>query len=155
MSISRLISQPKCWNQVHKKLLLISQIFPCWPVLSCNKKCLRTRLYRWHRYRWLRRNTGRLCQAAQHRPLLRRNVEGVKLEAAHCLKLEAVHCLSLRMQCNAKLPVQSWCQKSFKDYYFLEVEASYFYGSCRQKALSLDREQSSSFLHHQVHVLVG
>ena len=40
-------------------------------------------------------------QAAQYGPLLKRNVEGVKLEAVHCLKLEAIHCLSLRMQCES------------------------------------------------------
>ena len=34
-----------------------------------------------------------------HSCSLRRNVEGVKLEFAHCLTLEAVHCFSLRMQC--------------------------------------------------------
>ena len=34
-----------------------------------------------------------------HSCSLRRNVEGVKLEFAHCLTLETVHCFSLRMQC--------------------------------------------------------
>ena len=38
-------------------------------------------------------------KVVQHGLLLRSNVEGVKLEVAHCLKLEAVHCLPLRIQC--------------------------------------------------------
>ena len=37
--------------------------------------------------------------AAQHRQVLKRNVEGVKLEAVHCRKLKALHWMSLRMQC--------------------------------------------------------
>ena len=39
----------------------------------------------------------------QHGPLLRRNVEGLRLEAVHCLKLKAVHCLSLTMQCETAI----------------------------------------------------
>ena len=38
-------------------------------------------------------------QAAQHGPLLRRNVEGVKLEAAYCLKLGQ----TLRVQCETAI----------------------------------------------------
>ena len=38
-------------------------------------------------------------QEAQHGPLLRRNVEGVKLETAHCLKLGQ----TLRMQCETAI----------------------------------------------------
>ena len=73
-------------------------------------------------------------KAAQHGLLLRRNVEGVKLEVAHCLSLEAVHCLLLRMQC--EIVISRVFQELFQTILFLLLVLL-------QKAL--DREQSFPF----------
>ena len=78
-------------------------------------------------------------QAAQLGPLLRRNVEGVKLEAAHCLKLEAVHSLSLRILCETTI---SEVPQFFMHHLIFTV-------SGEQKAPDLEQSFSLQCLHHR------